>query len=100
MLQSILPILVIILKLNFHYSQRSHGADQHILIYCVEGKGELKINKKKYVKQRYNFFIIPMNVAYNYKADEDKPWTIYRMHFKGNNSVQLQTCLLNRVEVT
>ncbi len=73
-------------RAKFHYRQRSHGADQHILIYCIEGKGELEINKKKFVIQRDNFFIIPMNVAHNYKADENDPWTIYWMHFKGSHS--------------
>jgi len=83
-------------KAKFHYRQRSHGADQHILIYCVEGKGELEINKKKYVIQRDNFFIIPMNVAHNYKADEEEPWTIYWMHFKGNNSTAIVDLLMKQ----
>ena len=26
-------------KAKFHYRERLHGADQHILIYCLEGRG-------------------------------------------------------------
>jgi AraC-like DNA-binding protein/quercetin dioxygenase-like cupin family protein len=84
-------------KARFHYRQRTHGADQHILIYCIEGKGELEINKRKYIIQRDSFFIIPMNVAHNYKADENDPWTIYWIHFKGSNSDAIVDLLVKQV---
>lgn len=84
-------------KAEFHYRERIHGADQHILVYCIEGKGELEINKKKYNIQRDFFFIIPMNVSHNYKADENEPWTIYWMHFKGNHANAIVDLLVKQI---
>lgn len=35
-------------KAKFHYRERPHGADQHILIYCHDGSGKVKIDKTEY----------------------------------------------------
>jgi AraC-like DNA-binding protein/uncharacterized RmlC-like cupin family protein len=79
-------------KAQFHYRERPHGADQHILIYCYEGKGKVKIKEKEHAIQPGDFFIIPAKVAHIYEADQKKPWTIYWTHFKGaiSNSIVLQ----------
>ena len=29
-------------KAKFHFRKRPHGVDQHILIYCVDGEGEVE----------------------------------------------------------
>ncbi len=71
-------------KAKFHYRERVHGCDQHILIYCCEGKGSLQIKKELYQLNPGDFIIIPQGVAHNYSADETTPWTIYWIHFKGN----------------
>ena len=73
-------------KARFHYRQRIHGADQHILIYCHEGSGHVRIQKRAYEIHQGDFFIVPMKVAHLYAADEDNPWTIYWVHFKGSVS--------------
>lgn len=70
-------------KAQFHYRERSHGADQHILIYCHEGKGRVTINKTEYRIEAGDFIIIPVKTAHSYEADEQTPWTIYWVHFKG-----------------
>jgi AraC-like DNA-binding protein len=79
-------------KAQFHYRERPHGADQHILIYCYEGKGKVKIKKKEYAIQPGDFFIIPAKLGHVYEADQKNPWTIYWTHFKGgiSNSIVLQ----------
>lgn len=41
-------ILPEIQNAKHHFRQRHHGIDQHIIIYCIEGKGEAEIDKKKY----------------------------------------------------
>lgn len=70
-------------KARFHFRQRLHGIDQHILIYCVEGKGSASINKKKYDLIAGSFIIIPAGNPHSYCSDEKNSWTIYWLHFKG-----------------
>jgi len=48
--------------------ERDSGVSQHIIIYCVEGRG----------------FAIPAGVPHKYAANEKDPWTIYWIHFKGD----------------
>ncbi|CAN5621553.1 AraC family transcriptional regulator [soil metagenome] len=73
-------------KAEFHYRERPHGADQHILIYCQEGSGTAMIKKNKYIIEAGDFFIVPMKTSHTYHANEDNPWTIYWIHFKGKAS--------------
>src|SRR6187549_2895079 len=67
-------------KAKFHYIERSHGADQNILIYCIEGKGEVNIKKSNYQIGPGDFFVVPQKTAHRYAADETNPWTIYWIH--------------------
>ncbi len=73
-------------KAKFHYRERPHGADQHILIYCYEGSGSVKICKSEHSIEAGDFFIVPMKMSHTYAADEKNPWTIYWIHFKGSLS--------------
>ena len=73
-------------KAKFHYRKRPHGADQHIIIYCLEGSGEAVIKKNKYTIEAGDFFIVPMKTGHTYTANENNPWTIYWIHFKGSVS--------------
>ncbi len=76
-------------KAKFHYRERPHGADQHILIYCQEGSGVAVVKKNEYVIEAGDFFMVPMKSAHTYHANEDNPWTIYWIHFKGTMSVAM-----------
>ena len=73
-------------KAKFHYRERLHGINQHILIYCIEGKGSIKINRTIYNIQADDFFIIPSQSSHYYTTNENDPWTIYWIHFKGSIS--------------
>lgn len=70
-------------KAKFHYRERLHGADQHILIYCIEGNGSARVGKSEYSIKPGDFFIIPRNIGHTYASNETNPWTIYWVHFKG-----------------
>ena len=85
-------------KAQFHYRERPHGADQHILIYCFEGNGNVKISKKRYSIYPGDFFFIPAKVAHIYEADKKNPWTIFWVHFKGNVSQSIIQQLERRFE--
>jgi AraC-like DNA-binding protein len=76
-------------KARFHYRERSHGAEQNILIYCVDGIGTVKSNKITYQMRSGDFLFIPQGVAHSYQTDPDSPWTIYWCHFKGEQAEEI-----------
>ncbi|MGE7774345.1 AraC family transcriptional regulator [Chitinophaga sp. NPDC101104] len=73
-------------KARYHHRVRPEGVDEHILIYCVDGKGSARFNRQTYSIAAGDFFVIPRNMAHAYKADEEDPWTIYWVHFVGSAS--------------
>lgn len=80
-------------KAKFHYRSRPQGADQHILIYCVEGKGSFTVKKTTHKIEAGDFFVIPAKMPHTYAADEGSPWTIYWIHFKGTASAGIISCM-------
>src|SRR5258708_12120025 len=70
-------------KALYHYMERAGGVSQHIIIYCVEGKGWIEIDKKGIEVRPSRFVAIPAGVPHKYAANEKDPWTIYWIHFKG-----------------
>ncbi|MFY0256015.1 AraC family transcriptional regulator [Chitinophaga sp. 30R24] len=85
-------------KASGHYIKRSHGVNQHILIYCVEGSGWIEIDKKKEGISPSQFFLIPMGTPHTYSAKEDDPWTIYWIHFGGETSSFIVDLILQHVK--
>jgi len=83
-------------KAKYHYRERLHGADQHILIYCHEGRGEVTIKKSSFTIEAGDFFAVPIKTAHTYAADESNPWTIYWIHFKGAISDSLVDLLYKK----
>lgn len=71
-------------KARFHYMERPRGAEQYILIYCHDGQGEVFMRKKQYKMKADDFIIIPSGMPHSYTADENDPWSIYWIHFKGS----------------
>jgi AraC-like DNA-binding protein len=85
-------------KAKFHYRQRPHGADQHILVYCIEGQGWVKIKSVEYSIKAGEFFIVPVHETHKYAADESNPWTIYWIHFKGITSGSIVDLIQKKLE--
>ncbi|WP_201747897.1 AraC family transcriptional regulator [Chitinophaga vietnamensis] len=73
-------------KARFHFRKRIHGADQHILIYCHEGKGSISIKKETYAVAAGDCLLIPRKWPHEYAADDNDPWTIYWAHFTGHTA--------------
>lgn len=73
-------------KALFHHRKRAQGADQHILIYCLEGKGSVTLKKETTLIQAGDCFLLPRKCAHEYSADENDPWTIYWAHFLGSST--------------
>lgn len=73
-------------KAKFHYRERNTGISQHILIYCIDGKGWLQLENKEMEVQRGQYIIIPAEMTHSYGSDENDPWSIYWLHFKGTSA--------------
>jgi AraC family transcriptional regulator, arabinose operon regulatory protein len=69
-----------------HFRERPSGSDQFILIYCVDGEGEIKLKETTHAISADHFFIIPAGMAHAYYSDEQNPWSIYWIHFSGDKS--------------
>jgi len=73
-------------KAENHYRQRLMGADQHIMIYCVEGTGWINFRGEEVKMEPGDYCFIPQREPHSYAADHHSPWTIYWFHFKGSNA--------------
>lgn len=66
-----------------HFRERPSGSLQFILIYCVEGKGEIRMEDIVCEVPADHFFIISPSMSHSYHSDEKNPWSIYWIHFSG-----------------
>jgi len=66
-----------------HFRERPSGSTQVILIYCVEGQGEIRAGETLHSVLADHFFIITAGMAHAYYSDEKNPWSIYWIHFSG-----------------
>ncbi|TCC94708.1 AraC family transcriptional regulator [Pedobacter hiemivivus] len=71
-------------KATAHFRERRKGCEDNIFIYCVLGKGYFTIDNKKFEVGTNQFINVPATDKYmRYWADDQDPWTIYWVHFKG-----------------
>jgi len=68
-----------------HYRERQEGADETILIYCMDGKGVIELEKSNVVLERGMVYTIPPGMPHKYYADKVGPWSILWLHFKGES---------------
>jgi len=68
---------------RYHFRERSMGSSQFILIYCIEGEGEIRTGETGHTILSDHFFIIPAGMPHAYHSSEKNPWTIYWIHFSG-----------------
>ncbi|WP_312692800.1 AraC family transcriptional regulator [Caproiciproducens sp.] len=69
-----------------HYRERKEGIEEFILIYCTDGKGVIELANKKYELHGGEVFCIPAYAGHRYYADQNEPWSILWVHFKGENA--------------
>lgn len=80
---------------KYHFRERKTGANQNILIFCEKGKGWIIYNGEKTQLVRDQVFIMPANEAHAYGADNQDPWSIYWIHFMGEN-VELFSSIIGK----
>lgn len=76
-------------KANFHDREREKGAEQYILLYCVDGHGSIIINQVQYSLEPNQYFLLPKNETHHYFSSKENPWSIYWVHFDGEASDHL-----------
>lgn len=70
-------------KAYHHFREREEPINQFVFIYCIEGEGWFKTSAHEYKVSENQYFILPAGIAHSYGSDENNPWTIYWVHFKG-----------------
>ncbi|SEW51546.1 helix-turn-helix domain-containing protein [Chitinophaga arvensicola] len=83
-------------RAEFHYRKRNQGAEQHILIYCLDGKGHVKVKGEEYEILPGDFFIVPQNEQHIYGANPATPWTIYWIHFAGTAADEIINMMMQK----
>jgi AraC-like DNA-binding protein len=83
-----------------HFRERPNGVDQTILIYNVEGNGNITIGNQDRRLPADHYFIIPEGLPHAYAADADNPWSIYWIHFSGPKAKHLAPASLQPMPVT
>ncbi len=73
-----------------HFRKRKKGNKEHILIYCIDGKGIIHTGENIYKLYPNTFFIINAYEAHSYWASKEDPWSIYWLHFGGDRSFQFK----------
>ncbi|WP_255415704.1 helix-turn-helix domain-containing protein [Promicromonospora sp. AC04] len=73
-----------------HHGRLRHGgASQHILMVCTSGTGWCRTPDGRFAVQRGDAVLLPANVAHEYAASDDDPWTLWWLHFVGLDSAEL-----------
>lgn len=70
-------------KAAYHDRQRPNGCEEYILIYCIDGEGQVEVDNSIYDLSPNSFFFIPPHQAHHYRSSTENPWSIYWVHFKG-----------------
>jgi AraC family transcriptional regulator of arabinose operon len=69
-----------------HYIPRPEGSLDHILHYCVGGKGWLRMAGRQWDVAADTALFLPRGVPHLYSADPAEPWSIYWIHFTGRQA--------------
>lgn len=71
---------------NYHDRKRKTGSNEYILLYCVEGSGEIDLGDMKYILKPNSYIIIPPGIKHHYRSSKKNPWTIFWTHILGKNA--------------
>lgn len=71
---------------RYHYRERLDGTPENILIFCVAGQGWCDVDGQRLPLKPHHALIIPHDTPHIYAADDDAPWSIYWVHFKGSSA--------------
>ena len=72
-----------------HYVKRKQGVSSAVLIYCSNGRGFLTIDHTTHDIRRGHLTVIPPETPHTYQADAFEPWSIFWIHFTGEQTESL-----------
>jgi AraC family transcriptional regulator, arabinose operon regulatory protein len=91
-----------------HFRKREKGISEQILIYCIDGKGTIRLKNIDHALTANTCFVIPSGEPHAYWASADAPWSIYWIHYGGEKSncfenhyarvVQIPPCTSSRID--
>jgi AraC-like DNA-binding protein len=70
---------------SHHFRQRPSGAGQDHLMLCVDGRGYVEVDGQRAHLKKDQLLIIPRETPHTYWAADDDPWSIYWVHFLGDD---------------
>ncbi len=79
-----------------HLRNRPLGCSQFILLYCIEGEGWVEVDDKRQKIGANQAFVIEPKKSSIYGANPENPWTIYWIHYTGENA-ELYSPPINRL---
>lgn len=71
---------------SHHYRSRPDGAGQNHVMMCVGGHGYAEFLGQRAHLTAGHLLIIPRDCQHRYWAADDEPWSIYWMHFLGEDA--------------
>jgi Transcriptional regulator containing an amidase domain and an AraC-type DNA-binding HTH domain len=83
---------------KYHFRERKAGANQNILIFCEKGKGWIIYKGEKNYLEKNQVFILPSDEAHAYGAENYDPWSIYWIHFLGENSFLFSSIMGKKID--
>lgn len=66
-----------------HYCERTNGANEYILLYCMQGHGTVEVNNIKINLKMHDSLVIAPHIAHRYYSDDNDPWSLLWFHVKG-----------------
>lgn len=84
---------------KYHYRVREEGANESIFIYCEKGNGWIEYKEEYIALNENSFFIIPAGEKHAYGADSKNPWSIYWLHFNGDNTDMFKSIMGKRIHL-
>ena len=60
--------------------------DDNLLIYCVDGVGHASAGSWAGTVTAGDMLLLPQGVPHAYRANPERPWTIYWVHFQGSST--------------
>jgi len=76
-----------------HFTHRATGLQEHILIYCLKGKGWFESRGKRWRVQEGDCLFVLAGEPHSYGADKNDPWGIAWAHFSGTEAQELITAI-------
>jgi AraC family transcriptional regulator of arabinose operon len=80
----------------FHFVERAQGSPQVILIFCVGGKGWLRLGGSAQPVESGQVAVILPGQAHAYGASSDQAWSIYWCHAAGAGAARIATFAVER----